>query len=81
MQFEAPSLGWPTSSSLRLVHCGTAPDTAAMLGVTANPFTLEGGAGSEQLWGTGWRECQKQVLSACMLPGTDTASSVSVPRG
>lgn len=41
-------------------------DTAAMLGVTLpNPFTLEGGARSEQLWGIGWRERQKQVLSTC----------------
>lgn len=68
---------------LRLVHCGDgSKDTAAMLGVTLpTPFTLEGGAGSEQLWGIGWRERQKQVLSTCMLPGSDTASSVSVPRG
>lgn len=81
-QSEAPLLGCSTFSS----HSDWCmwrwlQDTAATLGMTLpTPFTLEGKAGSKQLWGVGRRECQKQVMSTCMLPGTDIASSVCSQR-
>lgn len=67
-------LGCPTfSSHSDWCTVATAPGHCSNAGRdSANPLYSGGRAGSKQLWGRGWRERQKQVMSTCMLPGTDS---------